>query len=436
MTGMQRAYSEMLEGRHAMVHDRQRLDQCLGKPDMARLVQRIKNRLRFGRDLNGTLSLPSPTASERSAIDAFLGRRPTSGEDIVVRLSEIERILLEGGICNSLQEAIEAIVGPVENERQARLLLAREWEDVFTKAAAKLTDLPQGAQWLEHLRSTGLLKRLSDGDAKLGAKLLEFAVAVIRQLPQPVIPIAEFATRVTGDSHALDAGTVLSTICLAAIAHQYNVKEPRSAESRRKLWDRVGIVVDELCAPVLTLNLPGTADSCVGKLLNLMRSAGEPCHLSVRQLRRVNEDAFGNLAGMVVYVCENPSVVAAAAQRLGKRSHPLICTSGQPASAAQLLIRQLSDAGCRMCYHGDFDAAGISIANLMIGRFGVLPWRMSAGDYIAVADLNGPGLKAAPPDAIWDATLFDAMRSNGHAVLEERVLESLLDDLRFEDDGC
>jgi hypothetical protein len=156
MTGMQRAYSEMLEGRHAMVHDRQRLDQCLGKPDMARLVQRIKNRLRFGRDLNGTLSLPSPTASERSAIDAFLGRRPTSGEDIVVRLSEIERILLEGGICNSLQEAIEAIVGPVENERQARLLLAREWEDVFTKAAAKLTDLPQGAQWLEHLRSTGM----------------------------------------------------------------------------------------------------------------------------------------------------------------------------------------------------------------------------------------------------------------------------------------
>jgi len=401
---------------------------------MARLVRRIKDRLRFGLVLDRTLSLPSPTASERSAIDAFLGRRPTSGENIAVRLSEVERILFEGGICDSLQEAIEAIVGPIKNERQASQLLAREWENVFAIAAAASKDLLPDCNWLENLRATGLLKRLSGGQADIAAKLLGVAISIIGQFPQPVIPIAEFATRITGDSHALDAGTPLSAICLAAIAHQCNVKEPRSAESRRKLWDHVGIVVDELCAPVLTLNLSGTPDTCVGCLPNLMRSAGEPCHLTVRQLQRPNEEHFDNLSNMVIYVCENPSIVAAAAQRLGKRSRPLVCTSGQPSSAAQLLIRQLSTAGCRLHYHGDFDTAGINIANLIIGRFGALPWRMSAGDYVAFADLGGPKLKSAPPHAIWDETLSEIMQSNGYAVLEERVLESLLEDLRLNED--
>jgi uncharacterized protein (TIGR02679 family) len=118
----------------------------------------------------------------------------------------------------------------------------------------------------------------------------------------------------------------------------------------------------------------------------------------------------------------------AAAHRLGSKCPALICTSGQPASAAQLLLTHLRQAGCRLRYHGDFDYAGIGIANLLIERFGVEPWRMSAADYISVRT-KGPTLQLHRISASWDEQLAHSMNSEGHAILEESVLDTLLDDL-------
>jgi uncharacterized protein (TIGR02679 family) len=259
---------------------------------------------------------------------------------------------------------------------------------------------------------------------------------VLRQLPQPAVPLAELATRITGDSHALDAGKPLSTLCLHAIAQQQGRKLSRSADCRRQLWDFVGVVVDELSAPVLVLNLRGAASTLVGQLLNLMADSGEPSHLTVRQLRRAGERVFREWNNRTVSVCENPSVIAAAAQRLGPRSLPLICTAGQPASAGQLLLDLLCRAGCRLRYHGDLDPPGIAIANMLMQRFAVDPWRMSAADYVSAVSTSGPSLRGRVLDAIWDDQLSSQMRSRGKAVLEESVLGVLIGDLgRGSEDG-
>src|SRR2546425_653810 len=49
-------------------------------------------------------------------------------------------------------------------------------------------------------------KKYSDDDCVFAGMLLRQALFVLRQLPQPAVPLAELATRTTGDSHALDAG--------------------------------------------------------------------------------------------------------------------------------------------------------------------------------------------------------------------------------------
>src|SRR5882762_4009757 len=59
-----------------MIHDPDRLQQALGKATLARLIQGIAARLRFGQSLGGTLTLPDVSADERSAIDHFLARPP------------------------------------------------------------------------------------------------------------------------------------------------------------------------------------------------------------------------------------------------------------------------------------------------------------------------------------------------------------------------
>lgn len=413
-----------------MIHDPHRLRQSLGKPPMARLVQAMRERLRLGRGLAGTLTLARLSEQERSAVDQFLHRRPSSGSQVIVRLSEVERILREGGICETLAEAVEAIVGPVEDERDARDSAARDWADLFASVVPLPERLSAYRPWLQQLRAKGLLKRLTAGRCDVAAKLLQEALAILGHLPQPIVPLAEFATRVTGDSHALDPGTPLSTLCLAALAQQHETKLKSTAECRRRLWELVGVVVDELSAPVLVLNLHADPETLIGKILSLAAGAGEPCYLTFRQLRGVSDNPFREMTGAVISVCENVSVVAAAARRLGARSLPLVCTAGQAASAAQLLLRQLREAGCGLRYHGDFDGPGIAIANLLHQRFGAEPWRMSVSDYSAAAAVSmGPRLCMRPVAAIWDAELAEQMWRRGYSVLEEGTLVELVEDL-------
>jgi uncharacterized protein (TIGR02679 family) len=88
------------------------------------------------------------------------------------------------------------------------------------------------------------------------------------------------------------------------------------------------------------------------------------------------------MAGRSVLICENVTVLAAVANRLGARSGPLICIDGQPKTAARLLLNLLGSAKVRLAYHGDFDWPGIGIANLILQRHQAVPWRMSVDSYL------------------------------------------------------
>ena len=276
-----------------------------------------------------------------------------------------------------------------------------------------------------HGRPPSLLaRRYVDQDPERGRALLEQALGVIRRLPVRGLPLAELAATLTGDSHALDSGQPLGTLVIAAAAKLGRVDDWHGADARRDVWASVGVLVDELSAPVLTLNLKGDAQFLTGRLLRLHAASGEPCRLSTRQLLR-HPVTFGLMP--TVYVCENPTVVAAAANRLGTRCAPLICTEGQPKTALRILLNQIADSGTRIAYHGDFDWGGIRIANLVMERHGAVPWRFTTADYRRAA--GGKELTGQPVAATWDVGLETAMSEARRAVHEEQVLDELLADL-------
>lgn len=129
----------------------------------------------------------------------------------------------------------------------------------------------------------------------------------------------------------------------------------------------------------------------------------------------------------MIFGGENPSIVSAAADRLGPRSRTLLCTEGQPKTAIRLLLGQLRASGIAVSYHGDFDWPGIQIANGIVERFGARPWRFTVADYLeATAGVRLRGAAVAPA---WDPALGDAMCTRGRAVHEESVVEHLLADL-------
>lgn len=135
--------------------------------------------------------------------------------------------------------------------------------------------------------------------------------------------------------------------------------------------------------------------------------------------------------GRTVFVCENPNLMAIAAEALGAMCAPLVCTDGMPAAAQRVLLEQLGSAGARLRYHGDFDWPGLVIGNLMMRQFGAQPWRFCAHDYEAGASgsVAGRALDAAGVEALWDPDLAAAMRLTARAVDEEAVAADLLSDL-------
>jgi uncharacterized protein (TIGR02679 family) len=395
-----------------VIRDAERLRQVLGGPELAWLVQRAWRRLARGRT-GGSVTLGHATAAQRDAVERLLGRRAAPGHSISMRLDDLEALLRQAGICDDLVEAMEALGGPLVDARARRQETEAAWAGLVSAGSRP---------WLEELRATGLLRRLARNDLAVARELLRRALEVERRLPARGLPLAELAAAVTGDSHALDPGTPLGTIAVRIAAGQGGAWD--GAEARRDAWASAGVLCDELSAPVLTLGLRGDGPGLTDRALRLHAEAGEPYRLTTRQLLR---EPPALASGATVHVCENPTVVAAAANRLGATCAPLVCLEGQPRTAARVLLELLAAAGARLAYHGDFDWAGIQIGNLVVRRHGAVPWRFCSADYRAAR--GGRALEGSPVAALWDPELQAAMLAGGRAVHEEEVLEVLLVDL-------
>lgn len=412
--------------------ERERLLQVLGKRELAWIVERARERLSRGEPLAGVIRLHQPSPAQRDELRRLLGKSQLRGDSIAVRLDELDELLANSGICRGLADAVVELVGPIPNQRQAREAAAATWARIFSEQRrrwAGATERPELLRWLETLQKKGILFRIVEGDAAQAETLLGGVSRLLASLPAEQLTRMELAARLFGDAHALDEDQALGRLCVQAAAAWAGRELPSGPEGRREAWEQVGVLSDSLSAPLLVLNLRARPDSLIGQVLQLHADAGEPARLSARALLRQSPRWSTADTGPVVFACENPSVVAAAADRLGSRSAPILCTEGQPRTAVHLLLRALRGAGVNIRYHGDFDWPGIAITNLLCAQHGVAPWRMSTLDYRSAP--AGKRLAGAAVEPSWDGELGAAMAERGCAVHEEQVLDLLLDDLRI-----
>lgn len=417
--------------------DDARLIRLLGDPELAWLVARVRRRLEHGRALEGTVTLGRASSSQREAVRVLLGRRPRSGQALSVSLPAVDALLRRSGACpGGLREAVVRLGGPVVVRVDVAATQAAAWEQAFEKIVAFVdVHRPELGAWLEALRVSGIVKRL-EPDSTAAGVLLDRLAYVLRELPAKGEPIGRFAARAAGGAHSLDDGQPLATLTLGAARALAGIGArplgdgESPAESRRETWAAVGVLRDELSSTVLCLGLP--ADSVTGSSRTLLsaREVGEPVVLTLRQLVRDPPRWRACVGGETVYVCENPVVVALAADRHGSGCAPLICTRGQPGAAVMVLLRGLSAAGARLVHHGDFDWGGLRIANVLHARLPIEHWRFDHVAYVrAAAHVAGPPLRGREASAAWDPELASAMRRFGRAVEEESVVDDLLDDL-------
>jgi len=408
--------------------DLDRLRRLLGGEELLWLVERVRARLERGLPLDGTVILEGATESQRRVVARLLGRPVGRGASLRVSLPAVEAVLRGAGLAPDLASAVRALTGPVTDRAAERSAAEQRWTAVLAIAEQAAQRRPSLTPWVEWLRATGLLRRLAGGAPERARELVEQAIAVVDLLPAGGQPLSVVAAAGAGDGHLLDPDQPLATLVLRAASIIGGVPPGDGAEWRRTVWASVGVLAGELTNPVLTLSLPGDPRTVTGRALGVWADAGQPVHLTARQLLRDPPD-LSALQGCGVFVCENPSVVAETANRLGTASAPLVCANAHPGGAATVLLRRLAAAGARLRYHGDFDWPGITIANGITARFGALPWRLDADAYRSAATTGGPPLLGSPVTATWDPALTQTMLELGVKVEEERVLDDLLADL-------
>ncbi|MEU9456617.1 TIGR02679 family protein [Streptomyces sp. NPDC048277] len=403
--------------------DGERLGRLLGDPGLAWLLERVRQRMTAGRPLTGTVTLAGPDDLQRRAAERLLGRPPSAGRSLTVRLDTVDEVLRRSGVSpDGLETAVVALTGPVVPRAEIRDRLAGAWEEALAPLAAVNAEL---ADWAGRIREDGLVRRLARTPEAAGP-LVTAAVRALRALPaDPPMSRAAFAAlRLTG-AHALDEGTPLATLVLSGIRALTGFPDGAGAEWRREAWASAGLLKDDVSSTALTLNLRGTP------ALDWMADEGEPAVLTLRSLTRRTANGIMTATGDV-HVCENPAVLSAAADTLGPACPPMVCLQGQPSAAALTLLRGLSARGAVLLHHADFDWGGVRIATAL-GRVAPWrPWRYEAADYrAAAAGVSEPqyltGTAAATP---WDPGLAAAMTEHGLRVEEESILDALLSDLR------
>ena len=146
--------------------------------------------------------------------------------------------------------------------------------------------------------------------------------------PTTVFPFLPL--RSSADSHGLDRGRPAGTLVVHALTWLCNEPFPQDAADWRRVWADAGVACDDLSCDVLVLIFPGFAM--------------EPLRLTLRQVMSWQPPT---LPRGVVFSCENPAVVAAAADRLSDASPPLVCVDGMPSTAALMVLPDSPSMGTR-----------------------------------------------------------------------------------------
>jgi len=412
-----------------------RLQRLLGGDALAALRKRLRGFFERADPLTPPtdLRIGDLSPQEHLALAALTGRAPRTAHSMRIDIAALDADLRNAGLAASLRDALERLDGPIVHGAAVRAAAQTRWRAVAAGCSHGAL-----AQWLHSTAGLGVLKRLAAQDAAVAQRLCHRAQVVLQRLPADGVPRSELAALALGDAHALDAGQPTATLVLAALRQAEalaatdtsNDELPGDAagdlpeERARDTWARAGVLVNELARPVLFLNLATRGDSLA------VATLGEPAYASLRRLLRA-PPAWA-VDGREVFVCENPNLLAIAADRLGLRCAPLVCTDGMPAAAQRCLLMQLARAGARLRYHGDFDWPGLHIASQVMRAHAAQPWRFGAVDYQAAVGSSAHAqhrLTGTPVAAAWDAALAPAMQAHGLAIAEEALTASLLQDL-------
>lgn len=193
-------------------------------------------------------------------------------------------------------------------------------------------------------------------------------------------PLAVLAAEISGNPHYFDRGLAAGQLLIQAICCVTQSDLPENAWQWRELLLENGIIPDNISSLVHCFGLRLQIEGRWHPAYEAFCDRQEPFALTMENLCGLT-GAFAE--GKQVYIVENEMVFSYLLEQLKDVKKTILCTSGQPRTAALKLIEALLKSGVEIFYSGDLDPDGIRIADSLWKRFNgkIQIWRMTPEDY-------------------------------------------------------
>lgn len=345
-------------------------------PGPAKLLAEARYRLERGK-LGKRAQIDIPLMNtEREEIGRLLPPLWATGNN-PVKVADLRAALEDNN--TTLHELLVATGGKIRDLRASRQQKREATQADRQRGIEIVEQIVADLSGAHHPGSQGReqIERILRGNPQWEAAASQVRAVVTAARAAGSIRLPVLAAQVFGDAHALDRNQAVGRNCarisaLAKVSDVESYTDPLGdAEAWRQAWMNLGVSCDEVSAQVLVLNLPLVGTAAAVALANSV--AGEPVWLSLRSLH----GSLGLAPGVPdVFVCENPSVVEAAADAYGAACKPLICTFGFPNQATLTLLSAISSQ-THLRIRADADEAGWRIVRLLQFE-GSSRWRMPA----------------------------------------------------------
>lgn len=395
----------------------------------------------------GQVSIKDGRPEEQEALEGLLGR-PLQKENLRFTLSQFQSALgetrfgpipLEALLTEYFGETMEANRDKKQKKRQEKTRFLERMEQELQGADRWIFTMRErkayGYQLLmaEYNRNPaqaeGLLRQIRDCLVILEER---------QEKNEPPIYLALLAARTSGNPHALDRGKTAGQLLTHALCHRSASGYPDSAQKLSEIYLENGVQMDAISSMVTAYGIHLETAAGLHPAYEGYIEMEEPYVITLANLAKVR-GAKGRWTEKTeikpIYIVENEMVFSHLLSGLAGKAFSLLCTSGQPRTAAFVLLDRLAESGAQFFYAGDLDPEGMMIADRLWRRYPerLSVWHMGEEDYRnSMSDERIDGVRMAMLDKLAHPGLLETaelLRREGRAGYQEKLAEELQGDI-------
>ena len=366
-------------------------------PVWRRIFDEFREKYRSYGYFTGNVKLRNVSPDEIEVLEGFFGKNFHGQKSISISAARFVKALNSGRYAEISPEHIislyfdDVLKGKkeeLEEEERVRAEVMEEWKCRFEGTPAAES---HAAAYIQEILSTARHEIIR------WEYLMALCANVFNQLPYrngEKLYLAVFATYITGDPHAFDAGSTEGNLLNKLIDYDLKLRGIKLTDSglfpayrRQRSYLEVGIMIDDVSNYVMLYGVNAVKKN--GKRHKGMEGFADEHNMIQVPLAVLTDWERIECSSGNMYIFENPSVYAIMCAKDGIRSHApgasYMCMNGQPRLAGLIALELLSRSETTVYYSGDLDPEGLLIAQKLSefynGKF--ILWHMGTEDYEA-----------------------------------------------------